>query len=143
LQNKMRISFETENVPLPSLNFSMVEQWIVKVISEHQTFTGNITFVFCDDDHLLSINKQFLNHDYYTDVITFDYSSNKLVSGDIFISVDMVSFNSQKENTGFENELLRVIIHGVLHLIGFKDKSNSQRAEMTRQENHALSMFPR
>jgi probable rRNA maturation factor len=139
----MRINFETENVDLPSLNFSLVEQWIVKIISEHQKFTGNITFVFCDDDHLLSINKQFLNHDYYTDVITFDYSSNKLVSGDIFISVDMVLFNSLKEDTGFENELLRVIIHGVLHLIGFKDKSNSQRAEMTCHENHALSMFPR
>ncbi len=139
----MRINFETESVDLPSVNFTLVEQWIGKVVSEHKKFSGNITLIFCDNDHLLSINKQFLNHDYYTDVITFDYSTNKLVSGDIYISVDMVLFNALKEGTDYENELLRVIIHGVLHLIGFKDKSTSQRAEMTFQENHALSMFPR
>lgn len=137
----MGIYFETENISLPDLPFSTVELWINHVVSYHKKETGNLTFIFCDDNHLLSINQQFLNHDYFTDVITFDYSSNKLVSGDIFISVDMVFDNAKNSGTSPENELLRVIIHGVLHLIGFKDKSAAERAEMTKQEDFALSMF--
>ena len=102
---------------------------------------GNINYLFCDDAYLLKINLQYLNHDTYTDIITFDYVHGSLVSGDILISIDRVEENARKYNVSFEQELHRVIIHGVLHLLGQGDKSEEEAQEMRRQETDALSLY--
>lgn len=103
--------------------------------------TGDIAYIFCSDERILEINKQYLQHDYYTDIITFDYSEDNIISGDIFISIDTVKSNSLDFGSDFETELLRVIIHGILHLCGQDDKSPELRMEMTRKENEALAKF--
>lgn len=102
---------------------------------------GDVSYIFCSDDKILEVNKQYLKHDYFTDVITFDYSENDTISGDIFISLDTVKSNSQKFNTSNEEELLRVIIHGILHLCGLKDKSAEDSKMMTKSENQALEIY--
>jgi rRNA maturation RNase YbeY len=102
---------------------------------------GDINFIFCSDEYLLKINKQFLNHDYYTDIITFDYSSDTLLSGDLFISVERVLENSKIYKTVFQEELRRVMIHGILHLMGYKDSTNEESQKMREAENGALSLF--
>ena len=102
---------------------------------------GNISYLFCDDEYLLGVNQQFLNHDTYTDIITFDYVVADLISGDIMISVDRVGENAVKFGVPFETELHRVIIHGVLHLLGQGDKSDIEAAEMRSQEENALALW--
>ncbi len=102
---------------------------------------GHLSFVFCTDDHLLEINRNFLQHDYFTDIITFDYSDGKRVSGDLMISIDRVKENAISESVSFENELHRVMIHGVLHLLGFADKSPHEKKEMRRIESVCLSQL--
>lgn len=135
----MDISFFAEDVNMPDFDQHCVAEWINQVISSHQCSTWYLSFIFCSDDYLLKINKAYLNHDYFTDVITFDYSENKRISGDIFISTDMIRYNALQFAKNEKNELLRVIIHGVLHLCGFKDKSVDDKVEMTKQENIALA----
>ena len=135
------ILFLAENISLPAFGHTQVKQWIKAVAKRHDRKTGDISLIFCDDTKILEINQQYLNHDYYTDIITFDYSERKLISGDIFISVETVASNAEKFDTGFENELLRVIIHGVLHLCGFDDQSDELRKQMTLLENEALNML--
>ena len=103
--------------------------------------TGHLSFVFCTDDHLLEINRKFLQHDYYTDIITFDYSEGNCVSGDLMISIDRVKENAFSEGVSFENELHRVMIHGVLHLVGFGDKSPDEAVQMRKHEASALSQL--
>jgi probable rRNA maturation factor len=115
-----------------------LKNWLKKCIISHDFVVGDICFVFVTDDALLEINKQYLNHDYYTDVITFDYSENKVISGDILISVDMILFNATKFSVNAEQELFRVMAHGVLHLMGFKDKSKKDAAVMRKMEQHFL-----
>lgn len=137
----MNISFFAEDVSHPDFDKTTISNWINQIIQEKGFSTWNISFIFCSDDYLLNINRQFLNHDNYTDVITFDYSENKRISGDVFISVDMIRFNADKYAKNEKNELFRVIIHGVLHLCGFKDKTESDKTEMTTQENLALSQL--
>jgi rRNA maturation RNase YbeY len=100
---------------------------------------GDISYIFCSDDQLLDINKEFLNHDYYTDVITFDYSETENVSGDIFISIDRIRDNAKILELSYLDELHRVIIHGVLHLLGFKDKTKEESKNMRRLEDECLS----
>lgn len=115
-------------------------EWITTVIeSEGKTLVA-ISFIFCSDDFLLKINQQHLQHDYYTDIITFDYCEGKLTSGDLFISVDRVKENADDLNIRFEDELHRVMVHGVLHLLGYKDKTTKHKAEMTTKENHYLGI---
>lgn len=97
-----------------------------------------LNFIFCSDNYILKMNKKYLNHDYFTDVITFNYNEDKTLKGDIFISKDTVSDNSKIYNVSFENELNRVMIHGVLHLIGYNDKNESEKAEMKSKENQYL-----
>lgn len=112
--------------------------WIAKCIEHRRMIVGNIQYILMDDEQLLVVNKEHLNHDYYTDIITFDYSFNKRVSGDIFVSVDRVRDNAETHDASFEDELDRVLIHGVLHLMGLKDKTESEAAAMRAAEEECL-----
>jgi rRNA maturation RNase YbeY len=139
------ISFHTENIRFTLKNKTILKKWISSIIEKKKRKPGDLNFIFCSDEHLLTINKQYLDHDTYTDIITFDYSKEDLempVSGDIFISVDRVKENATKFGKSFENELHRVIIHGTLHLLGYKDKGKSAKEEMTKQEDKALKVLP-
>lgn len=135
------IHFQTENIKLKLQNKTILKQWIRSVIEKKKRKSGEITFIFCSDEYLININKQYLHHDNYTDIITFDYSeedSKQPISGDIIISIERVKENAAKYSKSFENELQRVIIHGVLHLLGYTDKSKKAKEEMTRQEDLCL-----
>ena len=129
----IQFSFQT-NYPLKS-------RTKIKVIEAKGKKTGNITYIFCDDEYLLEVNKQYLQHDYYTDVITFDYVENDLISGDIFISTDRVRENALAFGSSETEELHRVIIHGALHLLGLKDKSEKEASQMRQAENEALKLL--
>ena len=133
--------FETENVQLPELDFIKIKQWIEKCIYHLKKECGDITYIFCSDDYLLEINKKYLSHDYYTDIITFDYSEGNIVSGDIFISVDRVEDNSNEFSTEIHEEYKRILIHGVLHLSGLKDNTSLDKQTMTERENYYLSTY--
>lgn len=135
------ISFHTEDIKFNLKNKTILKQWIVSTIEKKKRKAGDINFIFCSDEHLLGINKQYLDHDTYTDIVTFDYSKEdpkKKISGDIFISIDRVKENAEKFSKSFEDELHRVIIHGVMHLLGYKDKTKATKEEMTKEEDHAL-----
>lgn len=124
---------------MPSLDVRLVQRWIRSVAADYGFSVGEITYIFCSDEKELAVNREFLGHDYYTDVITFDYSTADVVNGDIFISLDTVRSNAEQVGATFGDELLRIIIHGVLHLTGQADKTPETRAEMTRKENLALA----
>lgn len=113
--------------------------WIKNVISKEGFDCGEINYIFCDDDYLLKLNIEFLDHDTLTDIISFDYTMGNLISGDIYISIPRVKENADLFNTSFENELHRVIIHGVLHYCGYKDKSSDQKLIMRRKEDEYLN----
>lgn len=133
------IRFETQGVEMPELDQPKVRQWIRSVAADYGFAVGDITYVFTDDEGELRVNQQFLGHDYYTDVITFDYSSGSVISGDIFISLDMVKHNAKQVGTIFVEELMRIMIHGVLHLTGQGDKTPESKSQMTEKENLALA----
>lgn len=118
-----------------------MKSWIQEVIRLNNHQTGHLSFVFCTDDYLLDVNKKFLNHDYYTDIITFDYNESNIVSGDFIISIDRVKENALIHKCTFHIELYRVIIHGVLHLLGFSDKSEIQQKKMRESEDLYLSQL--
>ena len=118
-----------------------VQKWIHQIITKHNCELGEVNYIFCDDDYLHKLNVEFLNHDTLTDIISFDNSLGKLINGDIYISVERVADNANDFKVSFNEELHRVIIHGVLHYIGFKDKSEKEQLEMTKQENLALSLI--
>lgn len=130
-----------ENTDLPKLPFPKIKKWIKFVIASYSFKSGDISIIFCSDDYLLSINQNYLNHDYYTDIITFNYNSKKIISGDIFISVDTVKLNSVEFNSTEQDEFLRVIIHGILHLLGFNDQNEIETQQMRIKENEALDIF--
>lgn len=119
----------------------LICKWLSVIASHYNHSLGAINFIFCDDEYILSVNRQYLNHDYYTDVITFDYCEVNVLSGDVFISLDTVKSNAELFQTTFENELNRVICHAVLHLIGFKDKTNIDSKEMRCNENICLELL--
>ena len=138
----MPIAYHTENVNLPEkFKKRQANQWIKEIIQNHEKKSGAIVFIFCDDAKILEINRQFLKGDYYTDIITFDYSEGNLLSGDLYISIDTVKSNSEKFQTEFLEELYRVMIHGILHLCGMNDKTEEERTQMTMEENKALEIF--
>lgn len=119
-----------------------IKKWILLVLKREKEKCGEINFVFVDDECLLKVNQQYLKHDYYTDVITFDWTEKgEAVSGDIYLSVDRIKENAEKENVPFISELRRVMIHGILHLAGYKDKTKSDKSEMTKAENRYLTLF--
>ncbi len=136
------IVFSSENVKIPDFIDESVVKWITKIINKYSRTTGDINYLFCDDSYILEVNKRFLNHNYFTDIITFDYCNANVISGDLIISIDTVKTNSLLYNTTFTEELLRVIIHGILHLIGFNDHSDDEKKQMRELENKALNLFP-
>ncbi len=138
---KNRFQWINDGVGMPQLDFDKVEMWIDRVAKAHDRILGPLTYIFCNDDKIIEVNRQFLNHDYYTDIITFDYSRGKLISGDMFISLDTVLTNSETVNAAYDTELLRVIIHGVLHLCGINDKGPGEREIMEEEEDTALAIF--
>jgi probable rRNA maturation factor len=139
------ISFHTGDIKFTLKNKTILKKWITSTIEKKKRKAGDLNFIFCSDEHLLGINKQYLNHDTYTDIITFDYSKDdpkQPVSGDIFISVERVEENAKKFSKSFENELHRIIIHGTLHLLGYKDKTKLAKEEMTKEEDKSLKALP-
>lgn len=134
----MAIIYQAEGVKFPDIKRRQISAWIKAVAKEHNRLVGDISYIFCSDDKILEVNKQYLNHDYYTDIITFDYSEGNIISGDLFISLDTVRSNSEKYNTDYSEELLRVIIHGILHLCGFKDKTKKDEQIMREKENESI-----
>lgn len=126
---------------MPAIDCSLLGEWIVKVAAAHDRIVGPIVYIFCDDPKIIEVNRQFLNHDYFTDIITFDYSRGRMVSGDMFISLDTVLTNSEAVGATYERELHRVIIHGVLHLCGINDKGPGEREIMEAHEDAALAML--
>ncbi len=137
----MAISYQAEEIKAPKIRKREISKWIKKVAETYGKEVENVAYIFCSDEYILRINNEYLNHDYYTDIITFDYGVENDISGDIFISLDTVKSNSEKFNTDYDEELHRVIIHGILHLCGIKDKSPKERADMTEKENEALKML--
>ena len=136
------ISVLTENIKMPKIDRKAVRAWITAVAATYDgRKVGDLNYIFCNDDRILEVNKEFLGHDYYTDIITFDYSEPGRVSGDMFISLETVETNSFKFHTSYDKELMRVIIHGVLHLCGINDKGPGERAVMEAAENRALDMW--
>jgi len=139
----IEINYMTQgNVTMPALDESVVQDWIVEVAQRHGQKVGCLTYVFCDDEYILQTNREFLGHDYYTDIITFDYTNSRHIAGDMVISLDTVRTNAEGLQVPFETELMRVIIHGVLHLCGINDKGPGEREVMEQHENDALAILP-
>lgn len=136
----IEIYFE-DSSPISNLNSDLYELWLSKVANIEQKKLGDITLIFCSDEYLLNINQFYLQHDYYTDIITFDYSEDEFISGDLYISVDRVAENAEINNVSFSNELNRVVVHGVLHLCGYKDKSEEEEIVMRKKEDDALKLL--
>ena len=125
-----------EQITIPPLT----KDWLQNLISSENKKLGEINYIFCDDEHLLQVNRDFLQHDYYTDVITFDYVKGKTISADIFVSLPRISDNAKSLSKDFNSELLRVLAHGVLHLCGYKDKTEEEQKKMRAKEDFYLSL---
>lgn len=137
----MTIQWLTDTVDLPEFDYSKLELWLQEVAASHDRLVGELTYIFCNDAKILEVNLQYLQHDYYTDIITFDYSRGRLIRGDMFISLDTVQSNSVLVSSDYCRELLRVIVHGVLHLCGINDKGEGEREIMESFENKALDLY--
>ena len=135
------ISYTTDGVEMPSFDTQRIENWIVSVARGFGKSVGAVTYIFCNDDKILEVNRKYINHDYYTDVISFDYSRPMRISGDVFISLDTVRSNAILLGKTYDNELMRVIIHGILHLCGVDDKGPGEREIMERHEDEALALL--
>jgi rRNA maturation RNase YbeY len=142
------ISYQTDQVKMPAIRRRDTSAWIKAVAASYGKRVGSIAYIFCNDDKILEVNRQYLQHDYYTDIITFDYCDDELmmgkkdtISGDLFISLDTVHSNAEQQGTTYEEELHRVIIHGVLHLCGINDKGPGDREIMEAAENKALALL--
>jgi len=135
------IEFLTEDIEFPSINTALLENWIKRIIKEHDYNLGSMTIIFCSEQYILKINREFLSHDYYTDIITFDYCENRNISGDLLITLETVRSNSENFNTDFFDELNRVIIHGILHLIGFDDSTPELKVNIRKEEDKALEIL--
>jgi len=135
---KMENKYFFENIEPFELNENIFLK-INNLLDEENKIKGELSFIFCSDNYLLNMNKKYLKHNYYTDVITFDYCENNIVSGDVFISVDRIKENALTYKSSFDKELQRVMIHGVLHLVGYKDKTETQQKEMRDKENLYLN----
>ena len=136
------ITFHNEDIKFNLKNKRLLKSWIKDSTQNENCSVGNLTYVFCSDEHLLNMNKEHLSHNYYTDIITFNYTVEKQISGDFFISIDRVDENANQQNNKFTDELHRVLIHGVLHLVGYNDKTDLQQAEMTSKEDYYLNLRP-
>lgn len=126
---------------MPAINQGRIARWVEAVAATYGKRVGTINYIFVDDERILEVNRQFLGHDYYTDIITFDYTQGRILSGDLYISLDTVRTNAEGIRVAYEQELSRVIIHGVLHLCGINDKGPSEREIMEAAENRALEIL--
>lgn len=135
------ISYNTENVSMPKIKKRETTAWIRRVASTYGKRVGEVGYLFCDDEHILSVNREFLQHDYYTDIITFDYCEGDVLNGDLVISLDTVRTNAEQFQKDYDEELHRVIIHGILHLCGINDKGPGEREIMEAAENKALALL--
>lgn len=129
------------DIDMPSIDYQLVERWICDVAATHNRTAYRLNYIFCSDAEILRVNREFLNHDYYTDIITFDNDLGALLRGDIFISLDTVASNAQEIGVPYTRELLRVIIHGILHLCGINDKGPGEREIMEHAEDAALALY--
>lgn len=127
--------------PMPDIDTEKLGRWVDEVARRHDRILGPLTYIFCDDEKIIEVNRQFLQHDYYTDIITFDYTRGRRISGDMFISLDTVATNAEAVGADYATELRRVIVHGVLHLCGINDKGPGEREIMERHENEALALL--
>jgi rRNA maturation RNase YbeY len=134
------ITYSTENVKMPAIRRRDTTAWIRRVADTYQKKVGEVGYLFCDDEHILEVNREYLGHDYYTDIITFDYCEGNTISGDLVISLDTVRTNAEKYRKDYDEELHRVIIHGILHLCGLNDKGPGEREQMEAAENRALAL---
>ena len=138
----MAIVYEVADISFPKIKRREITRWIRQVIIEYfHRKPGDITYIFCSDEEILRMNKSYLNHDYYTDIITFDYSEGDMISGDLFISLETVKTNSEKFGTEYDEELYRVMIHGILHLCGYEDKTPEEKKMMRVKEDEALGLI--
>lgn len=134
------ITYNAENVKFPKIKRRETTAWIKKVAASYGRKVGEIGYLFCDDEKILEVNREYLRHDYYTDIITFDYDEDDIISGDLVISLDTVKSNAELFHKNYDEELHRVIIHGILHLCGINDKGPGEREIMEAAENKALAM---
>ncbi len=141
----VEINFYSEDIDFTLDNPSKVIDWIERTINEEGQSSEDISVIFCSDNYILNMNREYLQHDYFTDIITFDYSDEipeeGVIAGDLFISIDTVSKNANDYSVEFKEELKRVIIHGVLHLLGYKDSTDEERNEMRSKENYYLQRY--
>jgi len=135
------ILFHQEDILFRLKNIKKIKSWIEKTIIQEKGILGDLNFIFCTDNYLHKINLEYLHHDTFTDIITFDYTQGKRISGDIFISIERVRENAKKFNQTIDNELNRVLIHGVLHLMGYKDKTPKEKETMRAKEDFYLTLF--
>ena len=136
----MAIAYYAEDIELPAIKKRAVSGWVKAVAETYGKKTGDISYIFCSDEKILEVNRQYLQHDYYTDIITFDYCEGDRLSGDLFISLDTIRTNAEQFGAAYDDELHRVIIHGILHLCGINDKGPGEREIMEEAENKALAM---
>lgn len=136
------ITYNVEGVKMPKIKKSENSAWVKSVAASYGKKVGEIAYIFVNDEKILEVNRQYLSHDYYTDIITFDYCEGDTISGDLFISLDTVRTNAEQVGTTYEQELHRVIIHGILHLCGINDKGPGEREIMEAAENKALAICP-
>ena len=134
------ITYHTEGTVMPSIKKRETTAWVRAVVATYGKKVGDVSYIFCNDKRILEVNREFLQHDYYTDIITFDYTEGNRISGDLFISLDTVKTNAEQFGQDYKHELYRVIIHGILHLCGIDDKGPGQRELMEAAENQALEM---
>lgn len=125
---------------MPKISRRLTSAWVKAVADTYGKRVGEVAYIFCDDEKILEVNREYLEHDYYTDIITFDYSEGNRIAGDLFISLDTVASNAELFGRPYEEELHRVIIHGILHLCGIKDKEPGEREQMEQAENQALEL---
>ena len=134
------ITYQTDGTKMPNIKKRETTAWIRRVAASYDKKVGDVGYIFCNDERILEVNREYLQHDYYTDIITFDYTEDDTIGGDLFISLDTVKTNSEQFGTGYEEELHRTIIHGILHLCGINDKGPGEREIMEAAENRALEM---
>ena len=134
------ITYQTDGTRMPDIKKRLTTAWIRNVAATYGKKVGDVNYIFCNDERILEVNREYLQHDYYTDIITFDYTEGDTISGDLFISLDTVKTNSEQFSTEYDEELHRTIIHGILHLCGINDKGPGEREIMEAAENRALEM---
>ncbi|MBR5893153.1 MAG: rRNA maturation RNase YbeY [Bacteroidaceae bacterium] len=135
------ITYQTDGVKMPTIKRREISAWVKSVAQSLGKKVGDVAYIFCNDEKILEVNREYLQHDYYTDIITFDYTEENTISGDLFISLDTVRSNSEQLGVSYDQELRRVIIHGILHLCGIDDKGPGEREIMEEHENKALAML--